>query len=78
MELAEKLKAIRAAERLTQSEFCKELDFSLSTYKKWESSLFEMSYGPLSKIANHARFKKYTLWLMTGEAVPECGQVSPI
>lgn len=78
MEFADKLKAMRAKEGVTQSELCKLLDLSLSTYKKYEAGMFEMGYGALSKLLNHPRFKKYTLWLMTGETAQECGQISPL
>ncbi|MCL8302311.1 helix-turn-helix domain-containing protein [Pseudomonas mosselii] len=78
MDLADKLKAIRAKEGVTQGEFCQLADFSLSTFKKYEAGLFEMGYGALQKITTHPRFTKYTLWLMTGVAAPECGQVSPL
>lgn len=78
MEFAEKLKAMRAQEGVTQAEFCKLVDVSLSTYKKYEAGMFEMGYGALSKLLSHPRFKKYTLWLMTDEVAPECGQISPV
>lgn len=77
MELAIKLKAIRRQEGVTQSEFCELVGISISTYKKYESSMFEMGYGALCKLANHPRFMKYTLWLMTDHTAPDCGQVSP-
>ncbi|QSB20637.1 helix-turn-helix domain-containing protein [Pseudomonas sp. 15A4] len=78
MDLAEKLKAIRANEQVSQSEICQLLGMSLSTYKKYEGALFEMGYGALTKLTQHPRFKKYTLWLMTDDVGPECGQISPI
>lgn len=78
MELAGKLKAIRAREGLTQGEICKLLDVSLSTWKKYETSMFEMGFGALSTFLQHPQFKKYALWLMTDEAAPACGQVSPL
>jgi transcriptional regulator with XRE-family HTH domain len=78
MDLAAKLKAIRAKEGVTQSEFCELVGFSISTYKKYESSLFEMGFTALSKVVNHPRFTKYTLWLMIEQTAPECGQVSPV
>lgn len=78
MDLAAKLKAIRAKEGLTQAEFCALLGFSISTYKKQEASMFDMGYSTLSKLVNHPHFKKYTLWLMTGDTAPACGQVSPV
>lgn len=78
MEFAAKLKAMRKAEGMTQTEFCELLDFSISTYKKYEASMFEMGYGALTKVLQHPQFKKYTLWLMTDETAPACGQVSPV
>ncbi|MFJ2384590.1 helix-turn-helix domain-containing protein [Pseudomonas protegens] len=78
MDLASKLKAIRAKEGVTQSEFCELVGFSISTYKKYESSLFEMGFTALSKVVNHPRFMKYTLWLMIEQTAPESGQVSPV
>lgn len=77
MDLASKLKAIRAKEGVTQSEFCALVGFSISTYKKYESSLFEMGFTALSKVVNHPRFMKYTLWLMIEQTAPESGQVGP-
>ncbi|WP_134333629.1 DNA-binding transcriptional regulator [Pseudomonas sp. LAIL14HWK12:I2] len=77
MDLAEKLKAIRRSEGLTQSEFCALVGLSISTYKKYEASMFEMGFGALSSVVNHPRFRKYTLWLMIDEVAPECGQIRP-
>ncbi|WP_027595225.1 helix-turn-helix domain-containing protein [Pseudomonas sp. LAIL14HWK12:I7] len=79
MGLAEKLKAIRIKEGLTQSELCEATGLSLSSYKKYELALrTEVSSVALLKLTNHERFKKYTLWLMTGDVAPACGQVSPV
>lgn len=78
MEFAEKLKAMRAKEGVTQTEFCELVGVSLSTYKKYEAGMFEMGYGALSRLLSHPRFKKYTLWLMTGDTATDCGQVSPV
>lgn len=79
MELAEKLKAIRVKEGLTQAELCQATGLSLSSYKKYELALrLEVSSVALLKVTNHPRFKKYTLWLMTGDVAPECGQISPV
>lgn len=78
MDLATKLKAIRSKEGVTQSEFCELVGFSLSTYKKYESSLFEMGFTAVSKVVNHPQFMKYTLWLMIEQTAPEAGQISPV
>lgn len=78
MDMPEKMKAIRAKEGLTQGEFCTLLDISLSTWKKYDAGIIEMGLPPLLKITNHPRFKKYALWLVTGDAAPDCGQISPL
>ncbi|MCY1365769.1 hypothetical protein D9M69_526320 [compost metagenome] len=75
--MAERLRAIRANEGLTQVEFCKLVGMSLNTYKKYETGVFEMGYGALSKLLAHPRFKPYALWLMTDETAPSYGQVGP-
>lgn len=77
MDLASKLKAIRRNEGVTQAEFCELVGLSISSYKKYESAMFEMGFGALGRVANHPRFFKYTLWLMTDRTAPDCGQVSP-
>ncbi|MFJ3374806.1 helix-turn-helix domain-containing protein [Pseudomonas sp. NPDC086112] len=78
VEIPAKLKAIRAKEALTQNEFCEVMGISISSYKKYEAGIAEMGAPPIFKIVNHPRFKKYTLWLMTGDVAPECGQISPL
>jgi len=79
MELAEKLKAIRLKEGLTQSELCEATGISLSSYKKYELALrLEVSSVALLKITHHPRFQKYVLWLMSDLTAPDCGQVSPL
>lgn len=78
MDFAEKLKAIRANEQLTQSGFCELVGLSINSLKKYEAAIYEMGYGSLSKVLEHPRFTKYTLWLMTGHTARECGQISPI
>lgn len=79
MELFEKLKVIRQAEGLTQMQLCEATGINISTWKSYElQRRKEVSSLELLKITNHARFKKYTLWLMTGEVAPECGQISPL
>ena len=78
MELADKLKAMRKKEGVTQGEFCELVGLSINTLKKYEGSMFEMGYGALTKVVGHPRFKKYALWLITNDTAPACGQVSPV
>jgi transcriptional regulator with XRE-family HTH domain len=72
-----KLKAIRKREGITQGEMCELLDMSHSTLKKYEAGIIEMGLPPILKIANHPRFKKYTLWLLTDGVDSASEQISP-
>ncbi|WP_122424433.1 helix-turn-helix domain-containing protein [Pseudomonas viridiflava] len=78
MDLPAKMKAIRKKEGLTQTEFCEVVGISISSWKKYEAGITEMGLQPFLKVANHERFRKYALWLTTGDVVAEFGQVSPI
>ncbi|ASM11595.1 helix-turn-helix transcriptional regulator [Serratia marcescens] len=75
--LGDKVKAIRKSEGVSQSEFCEITGISISTVKKYETGLIEPGGTTLMKITSNARFKKYTMWLMTGDVAPEIGQISP-
>jgi len=75
--LSEKLKNIRKAENLSQMEFCNITGISISTVKKYEIGIIEPGGVTLMKITSHSRFKKYALWLMTGEIAPAAGQIEP-
>ncbi|WP_411170826.1 helix-turn-helix domain-containing protein [Klebsiella michiganensis] len=78
MKVSEKMKAIRAAEGLSQSQFCKLVDIPVSTLKNIEGEHSVPNYSTISKITQHERFTKYTLWLMTDKTAPEVGQVEPV
>lgn len=75
--LSEKLKNIRKAENLSQMEFGHITGISISTVKKYEIGIIEPGGVTLMKITSHSRFKKYALWLMTGDIAPESGQIAP-
>lgn len=78
MQLSEKLKMIRTRERLTQIEMASAVDLSVDVYKNYElGRRKEVSALALMRFTKHPRFKKYTLWMMSDETAPECGQVSP-
>ncbi|MBI6578675.1 helix-turn-helix transcriptional regulator [Pseudomonas viridiflava] len=78
MDLPAKMKAIRKKEGLTQTEFCEVLEISISSWKKYEAGITQMGLQPFLKVANHERFRKYALWLATGDVALEVGQVSPV
>ncbi len=77
MSIGEKIKAMRNAENLSQSQFCEIMQIPISTLKKLEGGHNEPGWNTISKLTHHPKFKKYTLWLMTDTTAPEAGQVSP-
>ena len=76
-ELCEKVRAIRKSENLSQSQFSELTGISISTIKKYETGRIEPGGVTLLRITSHAAFKKYTLWLMTGDIHESSGQIRP-
>ncbi|EKN3970327.1 helix-turn-helix transcriptional regulator [Yersinia enterocolitica] len=78
MHAGKKIRAIRESEGLTREEFSGLLDIPIGTMRRYETGRIENIGGEvLFKITNHPRFKKYTMWLMTGDTNEDYGQVSP-
>lgn len=78
MNIGEKLRLIRTRERLTQAEMCEATGIKLETWKGYEYGRSKTAASSeLLKVTQHPQFTKYTLWLMTGQTIPEAGQVSP-
>lgn len=79
MNMAARLKAVRAREGVTQAELSSDVGLPLSTLKKYEANLrLEISLVSLQKITSHPRYRKYALWLLTGETTSAVEQVSPL
>lgn len=79
MSLGEKLRLIRTRERLTQVEICEAAGIKLETWKGYEYGRSKtVASSELLKITQHPQFIKYTMWLMTGQTIPEAGQISPV
>lgn len=74
---AQKLRQIRKAEGLTQSTFAEMIGIALSTVKNYESGQREVGLAIIDVVLKHARFEKYTLWLMSGKTAPVAGQIAP-
>lgn len=78
MNLAQKLRAIRKAEGLTQSKFCEISGIALGTLKNYEGGHQEPGIQVIMQVTNTSQFEKYTLWLMTDKTAPDAGQISPV
>lgn len=78
MNIGNKIKLIREAEKMAQFDFCVETGINIATLRNCEQGRrVSLGSNELLKITEHSQFKKYTLWLMTGETAPEVGQISP-
>ena len=77
MQTFEKLKAIRKAEGLTQAKFSEISGIALGTVKNYESGHKDPGLSIVMRVTNTPLFKKYTLWLMTGDTSPQAGQIAP-
>ncbi|MGR5464539.1 helix-turn-helix domain-containing protein [Photobacterium damselae] len=77
MSFSKRLKAIVKEERFTQAKFADEVGVSRSAVEKYLSGENEPTARILMKIAQHQAFRKYTMWLLTGNVEPNSGQISP-
>lgn len=60
MNMAQKIKAIRKGEGLTQAKFCEISGLALSTLKNYEGGHAEPGLSIVLKVTNTPQFKKYT------------------
>lgn len=72
-----KLKDIRKAEGYSQASFAELTGINVGTIKNYESGKREVGLSVIDRIIHLEQFKKYTMWLMTGDVAPEIGQISP-
>ncbi|MBJ2066975.1 MULTISPECIES: helix-turn-helix domain-containing protein [Serratia] len=77
MNIAQKLRAIRKAEGLTQAKFCEISGIALGTVKNYEGGHQEPGLHVVLQVTNARQFAKYTLWLMNNQTAPESGQIAP-
>lgn len=77
MSFPKRLKSIIKEENLTQKEFGDLVGIQLKMVQRYLSGTSEPSGGALMKISTHNRFRKYTIWLLTGNVEPNSGQVCP-
>ncbi|MCO7251346.1 MULTISPECIES: helix-turn-helix transcriptional regulator [unclassified Pseudoalteromonas] len=75
--LGDKIKLIRGTTGLNQIQFSELVGIGISSFKKYESGNRDVGAQSLLAIANHPQFKKYALWLVTGDTNPAAGQYAP-
>jgi transcriptional regulator with XRE-family HTH domain len=74
--LKDRLKHMRKAEGLTQPDIAELSGIPLGTWRNMEQ-LGSASFAQISLLLKAERFRRYALWLMTGEAAPSVRQISP-
>jgi transcriptional regulator with XRE-family HTH domain len=72
-----RLKAIIKAEGISQKVFAEEIDVSLRSVEQYLSGNRVPAGDVIMKIVSHEKFKKYTMWLLTGDVEDDSDQVSP-
>ncbi len=77
MNIGKKIKAIRIAEGLSQSQMAQLVEIKVDSLRDWEQERRIPRSDYLITITSHERFKKYAFWLTTGEVLPESGHVAP-
>ncbi|PAV01749.1 transcriptional regulator [Arsenophonus sp. ENCA] len=77
IDYAQKLRAIRKSEKLTQLQFSQIVGLSLSTVRSYETGHQRARAEVMEKVLQVELFEKYTLWLLHGKIAPIAGQISP-
>ncbi|WP_023604644.1 helix-turn-helix domain-containing protein [Aliivibrio logei] len=77
MLFGKRLKSVIKEERFTQKEFAAEMDIPLRTIEEYVASRSKPSGDLFMKLSNHEKFRKYTMWLLSGTVEPGAGQVCP-
>ncbi|WP_406941705.1 helix-turn-helix domain-containing protein [Arsenophonus sp.] len=75
--LGEKIRKIREAEGINRKELSEMLNIPYSSLNNYEAGRIQVTENIMIRITNHHLFKKYALWLMTGDIAPESGQIAP-
>ncbi len=75
--LGEKIRKIREAEGINRRDLSIMLNIPYSSLNNYEAGRIQVTENIMVRITNHPLFKKYTLWLMTGDIAPSAGQIEP-
>ncbi|WP_164095110.1 helix-turn-helix domain-containing protein [Serratia marcescens] len=76
IDYAQKLRAIRKAEKLTQKKFSDITGLALGTVRKYESGHQSARAEIMEKVLQVDLFEKYTLWLIHGKTSEAAGQIA--
>ena len=77
MSMGKRLKSILLEEGVSQRQFSEVIQIPLRSLEAVVGETRKPSSDLLAKIGKHEQFRKYTMWLLTGEVQPGTGQVCP-
>ncbi|HBC5824409.1 TPA: helix-turn-helix transcriptional regulator [Escherichia coli] len=77
IDYSQRLMRMREAEDLSRRQFSDITGIPLNTIQKYETGHQPARAELVERVLQVDRFKKYALWLMTGQVSPDNGQIAP-
>lgn len=77
MSLGKRLKSIIKEEKISQRAFAKEMNLSVTAIEHYIAERRVPSGELFIEMGKHSTYRKYTMWLLTGNVEPNSGQISP-
>ncbi|HHI3389067.1 TPA: helix-turn-helix domain-containing protein, partial [Escherichia coli] len=77
IDYSQRLMRMREAEELSRRQFSDITGIPLNTIQKYETGHQPARAELVERVLQIDRFKKYALWLMTGQVSPDNGQIEP-
>ncbi|EFA4347640.1 helix-turn-helix transcriptional regulator [Escherichia coli] len=77
IDYSQRLMRMREAEDLSRRQFSDITGVPLNTIQKYETGHQPARAELVERVLQVDRFKKYALWLMTGQVSPDNGQIAP-
>ncbi|EOP9681740.1 helix-turn-helix domain-containing protein [Escherichia coli] len=78
IDYSQRLMRMREAEELSRRQFSDITGIPLNTIQKYETGHQPARAELVERVLQVDRFKKYALWLMTGQVSPDNGQIEPM
>ncbi|EJG5923191.1 helix-turn-helix transcriptional regulator [Salmonella enterica] len=77
IDFAQKLRAIRRSEKITQQKFSEITGIALGSVKQYETGHQPARADIAFRVLQCEVFEKYTMWLLHDKILPQAGQVAP-
>lgn len=77
IDFAQKLRAMRRAEKITQQKFSEITGIALGSIKQYETGHQPARADIAFRVLQCDVFEKYTMWLLHDKTFPQAGQIAP-